>query len=285
MEDTMMYDGDQQRYLQLLANGGEEEAAIDASDIDSSDVASSNDVDSDDDESDLDDQPEKGGGQKGASTSVVRSEGLGKRGRSQIGVSAASVLLKGDRAGAISAASEAHPLLTEIASKSERRAVATTRWFSDPLFEGVDESVGALPTNDTVLEDEGEEVEKPPTKRVRKDDETGRRRQRGKEDASEGEGPTAAEALLAAMPKTEKEKRKEKRKKVCCCRHVVHVAFHMLEVDGFLFAVVFIATGNIPGVTDFAGSLQIIRKCFFVHQPLFGIVNLAIASFGQLRKW
>lgn len=71
MEDTMMYDGDQQRYLQLLATGGEKEVAVDASDIDSSDVASSNDIDSDSDE---EEDTDVGAG----ISSVARTEGRGE---------------------------------------------------------------------------------------------------------------------------------------------------------------------------------------------------------------
>ena len=81
MQDTMLYDGDQQRYLRLLANGGEEEVGIDASDVDSSDVASSNDVDSDSD----DDSDFGGSGRDNLRSSVARSAGRGKRGRALMG--------------------------------------------------------------------------------------------------------------------------------------------------------------------------------------------------------
>lgn len=187
-----MYDGDQQRYLQLLANGGEKEAVMDASDIDSSDVASSDDIDSNSDDSDAD-APLAGG-----VSSTSKGEGRGKRGRSQIGLSEGTL-------------NEPHPLLTEIASKSERRQVATTRWFSDPLFDEAN-TLGASPTGGSVAIGE-DQVEQPSLKRPRR----GQGAVRQPQDnfvIPEGGSGGAAEALLASMPKTEKEKRKEKRKKV-----------------------------------------------------------------------
>lgn len=197
MEDTMMYDGDQQRYLQLLANGGEEETAVDASDIDSSDVASSDDISSDGNDSEMDTDKLR--------TSVARSQGRGKRRRSEMGLSS------------LTGAAEPHPLLAEIASKSERRQAATQRWFSDPLFADVDET-HATP-EDTVAEDDvdnldGERDEEGKTlaKRRRNGVDISRGRKKSGEDVQKEGGEAAA--LLASMPKTEKEKRKEKRKKV-----------------------------------------------------------------------
>lgn len=217
MEDKMLFDGDQQRYLQLLANGGEEEVGIDASDVDSSDVASSNDIDSSDDDSDT------GGGaaRDKLSSSVARSVGRGKRGRAAIGASA------------VSPAEDPNPLMAEIGSKSERRQAAAQRWFNDPLFEGVDEtleaeddedgqvgdvmSVGGDDDDDDEQGEEGDdESSKPAKKRIRRGGggegggEKGKRRGGREEPKQLG----AAEALMAAMPKTDKEKRKEKRKKV-----------------------------------------------------------------------
>ncbi|CAM9476302.1 unnamed protein product [Ectocarpus sp. 6 AP-2014] len=189
MEDMALYDGDQQRYLQLLANGGEEEVGIDASDVDSSDVASSDDI-SDDDDSD-DDVRDK------LSSSVSRAVGRGKRGRDAMGASAV--------------VSDPNPLMAEIGSKSERRQAAAQRWFSDPLFAGIDET----------LEGGGEEQEAddeasgvvPTSKRKRGTGEEDRAKRRG----AAGEELGAAETLIAAMPKTDKEKRKEKRKKARSC--------------------------------------------------------------------
>lgn len=199
MEDRMLYDGDQQRYLQLLANGGEEDMGIDASDVDSSDVASSNDIESDSDSEDEDK----------LRSSVARSEGRGKRGRAAIGASSQQK-------------SDPNPLLAEIASKSERRQAATQRWFNDPLFAEVDETPGAAAVKgeDVIVEDERErdsgDEGKPTAKRSKRDANRGRRK--GKEEDTgekEGvEGRGAAADLLAAMPKTEKQKRHEKRKKV-----------------------------------------------------------------------
>lgn len=209
MQDTMLYDGDQQRYLQLLANGGEEEVGIDASDVDSSDVASSNEIDSDsDDEADH---------RRPISTAAGR-----KRGRAAIGTSDAK--------------SDPNPLLAEIASKSERRQAATQRWFNDPLFAGVEETLEGAGREAREVEgdagDEGdtEEASKPPSKRSRRGAETGRRR--GKEAVAEAETPElgAADALLASMPKTDKEKRKEKRKKVTKrWRNVESLKFYLVK--------------------------------------------------------
>lgn len=213
MEDTMLYDGDQQRYLQLLANGGEEEVGIDASDIDSSDVASSNDIDSSDDDSDAEGGGVGYGDGDGALknarnklvSSVARSSGRGKRGRAEMGQSAMEEEKVGDRT---------NPLLAEIGSKSERRQAAAQRWFDDPLFAGVDET---LAENDGGVDggNDGEvgdgDGRDPPTKRSRRGGEGGDKGGRSGEDGKE---KGAAEALMAAMPKTEKEKRKEKRKKV-----------------------------------------------------------------------
>lgn len=198
MQDTMLYDGDQQRYLQLLANGGEEEVGIDASDVDSSDVASSNDIDSSDDDSDH-------GARDKLSSSVARAASSGKRGRAAIG------------------ASDPNPLMAEIGSKTERRQAAAQRWFNDPLFAGVDESLAAA-------EEEGQEADggvDAEGGRTEVDDETAsappakrKRRKEGKEKGEKERGAEggremgAAEALLASMPKSDKEKRKEKRKKV-----------------------------------------------------------------------
>lgn len=205
MEDRMLYDGDQQRYLQLLANGGEEEVGIDASDVDSSDVASSNDIDSsDDDDSDAD--VEGKGGVKNARnkliSSVARAAGRGKRGRAEIGQSATEEKDEEDRS---------NPLMAEIGSKSERRQAAAQRWFNDPLFEGVEETLaedndGGGAGHDEDGEAGDDEERDAPTKRSR----------RGGDKGSRGGNKElgAAEALMAAMPKTEKERRKEKRKKV-----------------------------------------------------------------------
>lgn len=213
MQDTMLYDGDQQRYLQLLANGDEEEVGIDASDVDSSDVASSNDIDSSDDDSDT------GGGSSAKrdklSSSVARSAGRGKRGRAAIGASASDE--------AASASLDPNPLMAEIGSKTERRQAAAQRWFSDPMFADVDETLAAEEENKEEDGEEGDdEANKPLTKRARRGgggDETGKRRRKGAasgEDAGEltKKDIGAAEALMAEMPKTDKEKRKEKRKKV-----------------------------------------------------------------------
>lgn len=226
MQDTMLYDGDQQRYLQLLANGGEEEVGIDASDVDSSDVASSNDIESSDSDSD--------GGASGAgharrdklSSSVARSAGRGKRGRAAMGASASD----DDETAAVS---DPNPLMAEIGSKTERRQAAAQRWFSDPMFADVDETLAAEEEQEDEEghEEEGMEVDgeegddegrKPPTKRTRRGggegDEKGKRRRGGRagqvEDEEGKKKLGAAEALMAEMPKTEKEKRKEKRKKV-----------------------------------------------------------------------
>ena len=215
MQDTMLYDGDQQRYLQLLANGGEEEVGIDASDVDSSDVASSNDIESSDD-SDSD-----GGGRARRdklSSSVARSAGRGKRGRAAMGASAS------DEEGA-AAMSDPNPLMAEIGSKTERRQAAAQRWFSDPMFADVDETLAAEKAEGMEVdggEEDGEEGDdeatKPPTKRTRRGDEKSKRRGGGRAGQGKDEEPEkelgAAEALMAEMPKTEKEKRKEKRKKV-----------------------------------------------------------------------
>lgn len=199
MEDRTLYDGDQQRYLQLLANGGEEDVGIDASDVDSSDVASSNDIESDSDSEDEDK----------LHSSVARSEGRGKRGRAAIGASSRQK-------------SDPNPLLAEIASKSERRQAATQRWFNDPLFAEVDETPGAdAVKGEDVMEDEEEkegdsdEESRPAAKRSKRDVDRGRRKgtvEVGQEDGVQ-EGGAAAD-LLASMPKTEKQKRHEKRKKV-----------------------------------------------------------------------
>ncbi|CAM9738667.1 unnamed protein product, partial [Ectocarpus fasciculatus] len=189
MEDTALYDGDQQRYLQLLANGGEEEIGIDASDVDSSDVASSDDI-SDDEDSD-DEVRDK------LRSSVSRSAGRGKRGREAMGASAAAV-------------SDPNPLMAEIGSKSERRQAAAQRWFSDPLFAGIDETLEGGEEAD----DEAVDVA-PPSKRKRGGGEEDRAKRRGAEGPGKELG--AAEALMASMPKTEKEKRKEKRKKARIC--------------------------------------------------------------------
>lgn len=198
MQDTMLYDGDQQRYLRLLANGGEEEVGIDASDVDSSDVASSNGINSDsEDDSDVG----AAGGRDNLKSSVARSAGRGKRSRAQMG------------AGGGKGMSDPNPLLAEIASKSERRQAASQRWFSDPIFDEVDETLAAAvePVEDDVEMDDApdavdnEEASNKPCRGGGVD--KGRQRRGGEEQG-------AAEVLLAAMPKTEKEKRKEKRKKV-----------------------------------------------------------------------
>lgn len=209
MQDTMLYDGDQQRYLQLLANGGEEEVGIDASDVDSSDVASSNDIDSSDDSDDGGSTRDK------LSSSVARSAARGKRGRAAMGVSAPEDA---------EALSDPNPLMAEIGSKTERRQAAAQRWFSDPMFADVDETLAAEEEEVIGEGEDGEkgddEATKPPTKRSRRGcgvDGKGKRRgggsgQKNNEEPKKALG--AAEALMAEMPKTEKEKRKEKRKKV-----------------------------------------------------------------------
>lgn len=215
MQDTMLYDGDQQRYLRLLANGGEEEVGIDASDVDSSDVASSNDVDSDSDA----DSDSVGAARDNLRSSVARSAGRGKRGRAQMGAPL-------DGSGG-AGTSDPNPLLAEIASKSERRQAASQRWFSDPIFNEVDETLAATvePEEEEAVEDDAEMEDAPdavdkPSSNVKKPrrgggGEKGRRRGQAEGGQGEdGEEKGAAEALLAAMPKTEKEKRKEKRKKV-----------------------------------------------------------------------
>ena len=198
MQDTMLYDGDQQRYLRLLANGGEEEVGIDASDVDSSDVASSNGIDSDsEDDSDVG----AVGARDSLKSSVARSAGRGKRSRAQMG------------AGGGEGMSDPNPLLAEIASKSERRQAASQRWFSDPIFDDVDETLAAAVEpveHDAEVDDapdavDNEEASNKPRRGGGVD--KGRQRRGGEEQG-------AAEVLLAAMPKTEKEKRKEKRKKV-----------------------------------------------------------------------
>lgn len=208
MQDTMLYDGDQQRYLQLLANGGEEEVGIDASDVDSSDVASSNDIDSSDDDEDTD------GRQDQLHSSVARSAGRGKRSRAAMGAYL-------DVPDGIS--SDPNPLLAEIASKSERRQAAKQRWFNDPLFAGVDETLNQAEDDlhegkveeDKMDDGSGDETNKPPTPRSRRGAGKGRQREQSDGTAEEGvEKLGAAAALLASMPKTDKEKRKEKRKKV-----------------------------------------------------------------------
>lgn len=220
MQDTMLYDGDQQRYLQLLANGGEEETNVDASDIDSSDVASSNEIESD---SDSDEDQLASDRMR---SSVLRSQGRGKRGRSAIGSDAEVDANADDR----------NPLIAEIASKSERRQAATQRWFNDPLFAEVDEAeptatvegddvVSARPGEDGGLDDSNPDMDeenetRPSRKRARGDggkDGKGTRGRRGVEEHVGGDGDEQmgeAAALLKAMPKTDKEKRKEKRKKV-----------------------------------------------------------------------
>lgn len=208
MEDTMLFDGDQQRYLQLLANGGEEEMGIDASDVDSSDVASSNDIDSSDEESD-DDSRDVGTLRKKLVSSVARSAGRGKRGRAEIGQSVST----SDE----TEESRRNPLMAEIGSRSERRQAAAQRWFNDPLFSGVDETLAATEEGDGDSESAGhDEAREPPTKRSRRAGavvaDGQRKAERGRREEAKEVG--AAEALMAAMPRTEKEKRKEKRKKV-----------------------------------------------------------------------
>lgn len=217
MQDTMLYDGDQQRYLRLLANGGEEEVGIDASDVDSSDVASSNDVDSD---SDADSDFGASSGRDNLRSSVARSAGRGKRGRAQMGAPL-------DGSGG-AGTSDPNPLIAEIASKSERRQAASQRWFSDPIFDEVDETLAASVEpekeepvdDDDDMEDAPGAVAKPSSaKRPRRGGggEKGRRRGQAEGEGGVAEGGVelgAADALMAAMPKTEKEKRKEKRKKV-----------------------------------------------------------------------
>lgn len=213
MEDTMLYDGDQQRYLQLLANGGEQEVGIDASDVDSSDVASSNDIDSD-----SDDDSDSGVGGDGRLrdklvSSVARSAGRGKRGRAEMGRSAATE--DGDE---INADEQGNPLMAEIGSKTERRQAAAQRWFNDPLFAGVDEALAGTADRDGVDGDdeEGGEYDAEPRNSRKKRSRRGGGGGKGREENVQEEQKElgAAEELMAVMPMTEKDKRKEKRKKV-----------------------------------------------------------------------
>ncbi|CAM9740804.1 unnamed protein product [Pylaiella littoralis] len=212
MEDTMLYDGDQQRYLQLLANGGEQEVGIDASDVDSSDVASSNDIDSD-----SDGDSDSGVGVDGRLrdkllSSVARSAGRGKRGRAEMGRSAATE--DGDE---INADEQGNPLMAEIGSKTERRQAAAQRWFNDPLFAGVDEALaGTADRDDVDGDDEGgggddTEPRNSRKKRSRRGGGGGKGREENVQQEQKELG--AAQALMAVMPMTEKDKRKEKRKK------------------------------------------------------------------------
>lgn len=191
-QDSILYDGEQQRYLQLLANGGADEVPVDASDIDSSDVSSS--LDASDVDSDDEDEPQDKDTQKRMPSASERPEKEGPRGR--------------------------HPLLTEISSKSERRRAATERWFNNPLFAGVDVDDSPRPEAEIHFhqhglgdDETGQEGIQRPTKRPRSGGEL--REKSIRETAKEEEELSGAAAeLLAAMPKTDKEKRKEKRRKV-----------------------------------------------------------------------
>lgn len=196
----MLYDGEQQRYLQLLANGGEEEMGVDASDIDSSDVASSDDIRS---------------GSEGESDEDSPRLLATKRRRPAV--------TKADTAVAASS-KDRNPLIAEIASKSERRQSAAQRWFSDPLFEGVEDSVdGTEVVTDMDLDDEDESSEQKQSKRSKREANASSRQglrekaavteEREQSDDMAWEG-SAADRVLKSMPKTDKEKRKEKRKKV-----------------------------------------------------------------------
>lgn len=202
MQDKMLYDGEQQRYLQLLANGGEEEMGVDASDIDSSDVASSDDIRSESEEGSDEDGPR-----------LLAS----KRGRvaaTKAGLSDADTVVA-------ASAKDRNPLLAEIASRSERRQSAAQRWFSDPLFQGVEDSADGSEVVTGMDVDENESSE---PKRSKRDKSAARRRgASGKAAVASAMGDSdddmalegsAAEKLLKSMPKTDKEKRKEKRKKV-----------------------------------------------------------------------
>lgn len=195
-QDNMLYDEEQQRYLQLLANGGVEELAVDASDIDSSDVSS--DGGSEDEHDDVD----------GDVPSDSRGGGFEKHARSEVDVS-------GSREDDTSQGR--NPLLAEISTKSERRQAATQRWFNDPLFEGVEEEHDEEVAH---IEDStangGESQNGRAAKRPRSESDTrGRKSLPGVDgERLEVEEGRAAAAVLESMPMTDKEKRKEKRKKV-----------------------------------------------------------------------
>ncbi|CAM9283832.1 unnamed protein product [Discosporangium mesarthrocarpum] len=172
MRDTILYDGDQQRYMEML--GGFGEGGVEDSDV-SSDT--SGDMDEEED-GDSDDIVERRSGQPDKENYVE----IGKNLKSQSG------------------ARNRHPLLAEIGTKSERQYAAADRWFSNPLFAGVEaaEEHEKMEVEEKENDSEGENEEKSKGKRARLGDE-------------EEEGEAAA--VLASMPKTDKEKRKEKRKK------------------------------------------------------------------------
>lgn len=199
MQDTMLYDGEQQRYLQLLANGGEEEIGVDASDIDSSDVASSDDIQSGSEGESDDDAPR-----------LLATK------RRRPAVTEADTALT-------ASSKNRNPLIAEIASKSERRQSAAERWFSDPLFEAVgDAADGTEVFTDMDADDESESSEQDQPKRSKRDSNAKGRRSAGKKAAQADGGQsdetawkgTTAEKVLDSIPKTDKEKRKEKRRKV-----------------------------------------------------------------------
>ena len=209
-QDSMLYDGEQQRYLRLLANGGEEEMGVDASDVDSSDVASSDDDIQTDGESD----EESDQGELLSSLKAKRE-------------SRVAIKSRGARAEGASRRVERNPLLAEITSKAERRQAATQRWFSDPLFDEVDQSLGGEgdrgigdgePAGGEETEKDGSEGEanrRRPSKRSRHTADETKDIESESATGKGGESQDGAAAnFLASMPKTDKEKRKEKRKKV-----------------------------------------------------------------------
>ncbi|CAM9182039.1 unnamed protein product [Choristocarpus tenellus] len=195
MQDTMLYDGDQQRYLEILAGVG-----ADGSDA-SSDISGDEDdfdvLDSDEEDvpvgADLSNDGSKSSKMR---TLQVKSKKAGDNGKQQ------------------------HPLLAEIAPKSERQRAAAERWFSDTLFDGVDESVEVTDDvgKDELFNDNGVDDmdESPPLAKCARVSTTARGLRHGVEVKNGGdddlEGSAAAD-LLASMPKTDKEKRKEKRRK------------------------------------------------------------------------
>ena len=102
-----------------------------------------------------------------------------------------------------------NPLIFKLAE--DPISVKTSRWFSNPLFESIENSArsasfAADKADENNVYEFDSDDEKPAKKRVKSS------RSRKDEDSSDDE-PMDAEDIIASMPKTEKQKRHEKRMK------------------------------------------------------------------------
>mmetsp|Transcript_32221 Transcript_32221/g.63821 ORF Transcript_32221/g.63821 Transcript_32221/m.63821 type:complete len:1052 (+) Transcript_32221:117-3272(+) len=114
----------------------------------------------------------------------------------------------------VKSAQDSNPLLFKL--REDPASVKTSRWFSNPLFESIENTArsASFAADRAAEEDEIQNFDSDDEERPKKKQKNTRRADKNSvDDSGDEDGPLDADDIIAAMPKTDKQKRHEKRKK------------------------------------------------------------------------